>query len=523
VQGRADPQRELLDVESVAGHLLPEGGVFAFLAGHRHELFPQELFDDLFAAGRGRPSVPVEVVASVIVLQTLHGLSDREATEALTFDLRWKAACGLAVTDPGFHPTTLTYWRRRLSRSQRPNRIFDAVKTVVAQTGVLTGKTRRALDSTVLDDAVATQDTVTQLIAAVRRVAREVPDAAAVIAEHAAAHDYTRAGKPRIAWDDDQARAELVDGLVGDAHRILGQLPEQELDPKAAEAVALLALIAGQDVEPVEGSDGSDGRWRIARTVTPDRVISTVDPDTRHAHKTRSRHQDGYKAHIVVEPDTGIITDTALTPAAGAANSDAAIGIDLLTTSTSVETGSGAGVEVLADSAYGTGEALAVLTAAGHRPVIKPWPLRPAVAGGFTLDDFVVDDQAGQVTCPNGLVRSITRTRAVIFGAACRGCPLRRQCTTSASGRMLRLHPHDQLHRAHRIHARDPDFQNIYRRHRPMVERSIAWLVAGGNRRLRFRGTRPNDLWLHHRVAALNLRRLLALGLHRCNAAWAIT
>jgi Transposase DDE domain/Transposase domain (DUF772) len=522
VQGRADPQRELLDVESVAGHLLPEGGVFAFLAGHRHELFPQELFDDLFAAGRGRPSVPVEVVASVIVLQTLHGLSDREATEALTFDLRWKAACGLAVTDPGFHPTTLTYWRRRLSRSQRPNRIFDAVKTVVAQTGVLTGKTRRALDSTVLDDAVATQDTVTQLIAAVRRVAREVPDAAAVIAEHAAAHDYTRAGKPRIAWDDDQARAELVDGLVGDAHRILGQLPEQELDPKAAEAVALLALIAGQDVEPVEGSDGSDGRWRIARTVTPDRVISTVDPDTRHAHKTRSRHQDGYKAHIVVEPDTGIITDTALTPAAGAANSDAAIGIDLLTTSTSVETGSGAGVEVLADSAYGTGEALAVLTAAGHRPVIKPWPLRPAVAGGFTLDDFVVDDQAGQVTCPNGLVRSITRTRAVIFGAACRGCPLRKQCTTSASGRMLRLHPHDRLHREHRVHAQDPQFQAIYRRHRPMVERSIAWLVAGRNRRLRFRGTRPNDLWLHHRVAALNLRRLLVLGLHRTNETWAI-
>ena len=234
-------------MESVAGHLLPEGGVFAFLAGHRQDLFPEELFVDLFTTGRGRPSVPVEVVASVIVLQTLHGLSDREATEALTFDLRWKAACGLAVTDVGFHPTTLTYWRRRLARSQHPNRIFDAVKTVVAQTGVLSGRNRRALDSTVLDDAVATQDTVTQLIAAVRRVAREVPGAAAVLAEHAVAHDYTSSSKPRIAWDDETARAELVDSLVGDAHRILGYLPEQELDPKAAEAVALLALIAGQD------------------------------------------------------------------------------------------------------------------------------------------------------------------------------------------------------------------------------------------------------------------------------------
>ena len=491
--------------------------MFAFLASHRHELFPAELFADLFALGRGRPSVPVEVVASVIVLQTLHGLSDREATEALTFDLRWKAAGGLAVTDPGFHPTTLTYWRRRLARSEHPNRIFDAVKAVVCETGVLHGKIRRALDSTVLDDAVATQDTVTQLIAAVRRVARDVPGAVAVIAEQATAHDYNDPGKPRIAWDDAAARADLVDALVGDAHRVLGHLPEQELDPRASEAVALLALIAGQDVEPAEDSDGRDGRWRIARTVAADRVISTVDPETRHAHKTRSRRQDGYKAHLVIEPDTGIITDTALTPAAGAHNSDAAVGIDLLTTST--DTATETGLEVLADSAYGTGAALA---AAGHRAIINPWPLRPAVAGGFTLDDFTVDEQTGQVSCPNGLVRLITPTRSVSFGRACRDCPLRARCTTSTSGRTLNLHRHDQLQRAHRHHARHPDFHHSYRRHRPMVERSIAWLVAGRNRRLRFRGTMLNDLWLHHRAAALNLRRLLTLGLHRAHHSWAI-
>src|SRR3712207_4158581 len=74
------------------------------------------------------------------------------------------------------HPTVLTYWRRRLARSARPNRIFDAVRAVVAATGALAGKTRRALDSTILEDAVATQDTVTQLIAAIRRVRREVPE-----------------------------------------------------------------------------------------------------------------------------------------------------------------------------------------------------------------------------------------------------------------------------------------------------------------------------------------------------------
>jgi hypothetical protein len=91
-----------------------------------------------------------------------------------------------------------------------------------------------------------------------------------------------RSGKPAIVWDDAKARAALVDALVGDAHRLLGHLPEQELGPRPAEAVALLALVAGQDVEPVEDSDG---RWRIARRVAADWVISTVDPDARHAHR----------------------------------------------------------------------------------------------------------------------------------------------------------------------------------------------------------------------------------------------
>jgi hypothetical protein len=127
------------------------------------------------------------------------------------------------------------------------------------------------------------------------------------------------------------------------------------------------------------------------------------------------------------------------------------------------------------------------------------------------------------VTCPNQITRPITGTRAVIFGAACRDCPLRDRCTTSATGRTLRLHPHDALQRAHRARAQAPEFQAAYRRHRPMVERSISWLVAGGNRRLRFRGTRLNDLWLHHRAAALNLRRLLALGLTSNGISWALT
>ncbi len=534
-------------MESVAGHLLADGSVFRLLAEHRQRLFPSAMFDDLFPSGRGRPSVLPDVIAAVMVLQTLQGLSDREAADAVTFDLRWKAACGVAVDAGSFHPSTLTYWRRRLAASGRPHRIFEVVRQLIIETGAVQGRNRRALDSTVLDDAVARQDTVTQLVAAVRRVSREVPGAAEIVATRCSGHDYAQPGKPRIAWDDEAAREELVSALVNDALALLAALDVEAITAaggKPAEAVALLALVAGQDVEPADGSDGTDGRWRIARRTAPDRMISTVDPQARHAHKTRERRQDGFKAHVVVEPDTGLITEAEVTKVNGPENSDATKGAALLDADTTLPDPAGEGsppprepiqgraehdladdtetkVEVLGDSAYGTGEMLDSLEKAGRKATIKPWPIRPAVPDGFTIDDFAYDDEAGTLTCPNGVARTLTRNRNVVFGAICRNCPLRDKCTTSASGRTVHVHRHETLQRRHRQRAQDPAFQHTYRTKRPLVERSIAWLTRG-NRRVPYRGIAKNNAWLHHRIAALNLRRLLALGLVIENGGWRI-
>jgi transposase len=514
MQGRSDAQRELLDAESVTGHLLKPHSVFAFLAAHREELFPDELFSDLFPSGRGRPSVPADVMAAVITLQALHGLSDSETVDAVTFNLRWKAACGLAVSAGAFHATTLTYWRRRLAASDRPNRIFEAVKAVVAATGVLAGKTRRALDSTVLEDAVATQDTVTQLIGAIRRVRRDVPGAAGVVAHHCTAHDYDDPGKPVIDWDDPAARDRFLDALVNDAHRLLAHLRDRQCEPRAAEAVALLALVAGQDVEPAEGSDGTDGQWRLTRRAPQDRVISTIDPDSRHVHKSPHRAHDGFKAHVAVEPDTGLITGCAPRKAAGVDNHEVAVGLELLAEEPEP-------VTVLADAAYGSGEFRAQLAARGHADRVDPPQVRRLFDGGFTVDDFTVDHDNHTATCPNGLTRPISRSGRAFFGKACSHCPLPPRCTRSRTGKNLLVGPYDALQRAARQAAQDNDWRTEYHQHRPMVERSIAWLTRG-NRRLRYRGTTKNDHWLHHRVAALNLRRLITLGLNHTGTNWAI-
>jgi len=269
------------------------------------------------------------------------------------------------------------------------------VAEVIAATGVLSGRRRRAVDSTILDDAVARQDTVTQLIAQIRRVARTVPAAADLVAG-LGGYDYSVPGKPDI------ARGQLITNLVNDALSVLAGLEGAELSDAQSEAVALLALVAGQDVEPAQGSDGADGRWQIARKGAPDRVISTVDPETRHAHKSREKKQDGFNAHIVIEPDTGLVTAAALTKAAGPENSDAGRGAELVAADTSI---GGQPVEVLGDSAYGSGEMLAALADAGHVALIKPMPLNRAVPDGFTIDDFAVDHQGRTVTCPAGQTR----------------------------------------------------------------------------------------------------------------------
>lgn len=520
--GRAPRQTGLLrsTVDFCQGRVAPDS-IYGVLHRECFALFPDEMFADLFT-DVGRRSVPPMIVAVTMVLQRIEGLSDREAVERFAFDARWKyAAGGLDFDYPGFVHTVLVDMRARLARSARPDRVFEAVLRVARRAG-LVGR-RRVLDSTPLYDAVATMDTITLVRSAVRGLLA-AGDGEVVTWLRAAAtsgDDYTGTGKPQIDWDDQSAREALIHSRARDGFAMLALLEGRELDVSLDQAARLLATVLGQDL-----TEGADGIFRIARQVAPDRVISTVDPQTRHGHKTQARGFDGYKGHIAIDPDNEIITATEVS----AGNSgDAEVAETLLTDILSPEPepepepGPGPGPEdrsaVYGDAAYGTGELLARLDTSGVYNGLKVQP--PArVKGHYGKDSFTIDLQAQTVTCPAGTVAGIRahggrHAGVAEFGTACAHCPLRGGCTTSASGRSVSINPHEVHLAAGRARQTDPIWKADYRATRPKVERKIGHLMRRrhGGRRTRVRGLAKVAADFSLLAAAVNLARLSRLGL----------
>jgi hypothetical protein len=476
---------------------LPEGSVYRFLARERARLFPPELFADLFEP-TGRRSVPPSILAVVMVLQRLEGLSDREATDRYAFDVRWRYAAGVADAVAGeetasFAHTVLVDLRARLRRSGDPDRIFRVTCQLARQVGLV--GVRRVLDSAPLEDAVATQDTVTMLRGAIRGLLRACPPALEVKVRELLQRedDYRAPGKPACDWQDRAAREELVDALVRDAYRAHYALGCERLDPRVAEAAVLLATVTGQDIE-----ETPDGRFRIFEGTAPDRVISTVDPQARHGHKTAAHGFDGYKGHLAVDPDSEVICAAEVSPAA---TGDAAVAPRLLDDLVPGQGQQAAPAVVYGDSAYGTGTHLAWLDTHGLTPMITT-QLPTAVA--------IIPASRG-----GGRAR---------FGAACSLCPLREACTTSLRGRVVTVHPHEAELTAARARQRDPAWRADYRATRPKVERKLAHLLRRrhGGRRARVRGlVRVAQDW-KLLAAATNLARFATLGLRSTASGWQV-
>ena len=539
---------------SYCGGRVPAGSIYGVLHRECFTLFPDEMFADLFT-DVGRRSVPPMIVAVVMVLQRIEGCSDREAVDRFAYDARWKyAAGGLDFDYPGFVHTVLACMRARLAASTRPDRIFEVTLDAARKAGLVGRK--RVLDSTPLYDAVATMDTVTLIRSGIRGLLKAAgadleAELRSVIGRD---DDYAAAGKPVCDYDDPAARKELVDALAKDAMALLRVLDGRELDEPASQAGELLATLVGQDLD-----EGPGGVFTIARRVAKDRVISTVDPQARHGHKTAAHGFDGYKGHISIDPDSEIITATLVTagntgdaasagdllaqdlptqdvPATDVAGDgdsppdqvSTAHGPDATGNETNTATEMEAPLAVYGDAAYGAGVLLEKLEAASAQIMTKVQP--PVAPGGrFPKDRFTIDTGAGSVTCPADVTVPIQPDKAgggtAAFGTACASCPLAAQCTTAKTGRTISIGRYEaQLTRA-RATQQDPAWRAEYRATRPKVERKIGHMMRRrhGGRRARVRGQTKVAADFSLLAAATNLARFGVLGLTRvAGPGWAV-
>lgn len=509
--GETPKQKSLLSSSTAyCESRLGKASLYALLNREGESLFPDDSFADIFS-NEGRCSVPPRVVATVMVLQRAEGLSDREAVDRFSFDLRWKhAAGGLDYDYPSFAHTVLVSMRARLRNSERPDRIFEATLEMCKAAG-LVGR-RRIMDSTALYDAVATQDTVTLIRMAIRGLLREAGEELSGKLREVLQRDddYAAAGKPECEWDDGDARLALVDALSKDAYAALECLKDTTQSKNVNEAMALLATVVGQDIE----GSAEDG-FTIVRGVAKDRVISTVDSEARHGHKTKSRSFDGYKGHISIDADSEIIV-AADVSAGNAGDGEAATALleEAIEQAQSAKTNEP--VEVYGDASYGTADIVEKLESAGIEANVK---VQEAASpkGFFGKKDFDIHLDENSVRCPGGHLVVIQNladgTGRAAFKSHCNDCPLKSRCTKSKNGRTIRIHAKEEtLHRS-RVRQRCPKWKSNYRAVRPKVERKFAHLCRHrhGGRRARVRGRLRVQHDFSLLCAAANLKRYAAL------------
>jgi hypothetical protein len=485
--------------------------LFVFLRRQRHELFDEAFQAELGALYRpsaeGQPPVPPAQLALALVLQAYTGVSDDEVIEATTMDRRWQLVLDcLDAEAPPFSKGTLVGFRQRLIGRDLDRRLIErTVEVAAARQAFGPRQLRAALDSSPLWGAGRVEDTYNLLGHALRKalgvLARQQGRGLADIAAEAGA-DLVAGSSLKAAldrdWDDPDARAQaLVEVLAAltAAERYLATQPAAQADPAVQASLAAAQQVCTQDV-----TAAADGTPTLRRGVAPDRRISIEDAEMRHGRKSRSRLIDGYKRHVLRDLGSGLVVAAGVTPAnAPEAAVGAAIAADLAAQGLEL-------AELHIDRAYLS--SVLVRDRPPERAIYcKAWPVHSGPT--FPKTAFVIDWAAGTVRCPGGVVVPCVAGETAQFPAErCAACPLRAQCTTSARGRSLALHPDERLLAELRARQRTPAGRAKLRQ-RVGVEHSLAHIGHWQGDRARYRGRRKN-LFDLRRCAVVNNLHIIA-------------
>lgn len=534
--GQATSQRDIFSTENSYRDKIKENSFYRFLCERRAEIFRDQDYASLYCSDNGRSSVPPSVLATACVLQSYDRLSDAETVARATYDVRWAVALGTELGDQPFAKSTLQEFRAKLILNEQALAIFQRSLTYARQRGYLTNKRMKvAMDTTHILGKGAVKDTYNLLADGIQKLYRTLePFRPATLMEKLKA-TFSRyfgksfKGEASIDWDDQTARQNLLTSVAADAQSLLELAKEtmtaDDADEnhvkKIREAATLLSSLLLQDLEI-----SPTGQAQIKEGVAPDRIISTTDTESRHGRKSASHRFDGHKAAVATDTESQLIT--AVTVIAGNTQ-DGECAKPLVDAS---QTNTGNDVETaIGDCAFGITEVREQFENSATTLVAKA-PKAPQ-STHFTKHDFTIDLDNNRVTCPAGHTTTTSRNISLRFGSkaekrmskrfyfpadVCSGCALRAQCIKSKSvdGRMIQLHPREDLLQAARARAKTEAFKEQYRT-RVVVEHSIARLVQRGIRQSRYLG-RKRTLWQVALAAAVvNLMTLAAKERTKCS------
>jgi transposase len=488
----ADSAQQGLFDSGWCGRVVPRDSFYGLLAEHGERIVSDGDFADCYAERRGRPSIPPSTLAKILLLAYRCGLSDRQAMEAVRFDLRWKVALGLPLDHEGFHPTSLVRFRARLLLHGKERVVFERSLALARELGLLEEAVEQVVDSTPMLGAAATQDTVTLVRSGVRKLLDAVGDEEAGAAARLARNlefEYARPRqKPDCEWRSKPAREALLTRVAQDAERALRAVEAESALAAAepvAEAARLLRELVGQDFELDE-----DEIPRLRCGTAKERILSVHDPEMRHGRKSRAQRFDGYKLHAAAAAEAPLLTAIEVSPGCDYDGKLASALIDQQPPQLRPQ-------RLLGDSAYGDSDTRQRLEQR-QVEVLAPAPEPHAPPGRFGKRDFRIDLSAGTVTCPAGQVARISERRqrsgeriAQFPRRSCRPCPLAPRCVSADGRRKITIARREDLLQAGREALKDPPTRERLRRTRPLIERLLSLLVHRYHaRKSRYRGRR---------------------------------
>jgi hypothetical protein len=496
--------------ERVAQKLHRIGKFYVFLRAIRAELFDDGFQAELAAVYQPRGVAPVApaLLAMVTLLQAYDQVGDAEAVVTAEVDQRWQLVLGcLGTAAAPFSQGVLVTFRERMIAHDLDRKLVDrTVALAKARGGFGWQAVRAALDSSPLIGAGRVEDTWNLLGRALRTVATCAAKTLQIPREQVVREaGVTLLGAASlkaaldIDWGDPAAQADALARLLTEVDRleqwVETHVPVADAPPVQA-ALAALRRVLMQDLEP----DPTTGQRRIRRGVAVERMPSLGDPDMRHGRKTRTRPFTGYKRHVIKVVDADLIADAVVRPANEPEHQVLALLTPAVTQHAPL-------AELLIDRGYLGSATIADLHAQGVAIRAKAWT---SVNGGrFPKQAFTIQLGERRVICPaQQTARIAAGATTVHFAAAvCQPCALRVQCTTSAAGRSVTIHPQEALLQTLRADQQHPTGRARLRQ-RTTIEHSLARLQQIQGPRARYKGVRKNTLDVRRVAVVANLQRI---------------